>query len=522
MRDDRRRRQEDGRSLRAVVIGGGFGGLAAAIRLQSAGVATTLIEQRDQLGGRAGRIRDSGYTFDTGPSLITAPALLDDVFRTAGRRLADYVSLVALDPFYRIWFHDGTHLDYTSDLDRMKDSMARFDSGDADRLEEFFARLRPIYEAVITDGLGARPFDSLGRMAAFAPRVVRLGAWEPVARFVGRHFRDWRHRFLYSFHPLFLGGSPFRAPSIFLMIPYLEKEGGVWYARGGMHSLVEGFAALFRDIGGEVRLRSPAVRVEVAGGNGRRARVAGVRVGGTSGGGSAATGDTSFLPAEIVVSNADVGHTYGKLLGDVRRRRWTDRRLRRVAHSMSCFLLYLGVRRKYPRLSHHTIILGRRYRGLVRDIFDRKVLASDFSMYLHVPSRTEPSMAPPGCESVYVLVPVPNAASGIDWEREAGPLTDRVIAALEAWGLDGLRDAIEVQHVFTPDDFATRYNATLGNAFGIEPRLTQTAWFRPHNRSEEVDGLYLVGAGTHPGAGVPGVVLSAAATAHAVAEDFGL
>ena len=522
MRDERRRQQPAARHLRAVVIGSGFGGLAAAIRLQSAGVATTLIEQRGQLGGRAGRIRDSGYTFDTGPSLITAPSLLEDVFRAGGARLADYVSLVPLDPFYRVWFHDGTHLDYTSDLDRMKAAMAEFDPDDADRLDRFFTRLHPIYDAVITEGLGARPFDSLGTMAAFAPRGVRLNAWKPVARFVGRHFRDWRHRFMYSFHPLFLGGSPFRAPSIFLMIPYLEQQGGVWYARGGTHSLVEGFAALFRDIGGKVRMRTPAVRVEVARGNGSRPRVTGVRVAGSNGRGSASRGDGSFLPAEIVVSNADVSHTYGTLLGDVARRRWTDRRLAKIAQSMSCFLLYLGVRRRYPRLSHHTIILGRRYEGLVRDIFDRKILPADFSMYLHVPSRTEPSMAPPGCESIYVLVPVPNNASEIRWKSETGPMTDRVIGALEAWGLEGLRDAIEVQHVFTPDDFATQYNAALGNAFGIEPRLTQIAWFRPHNRSEEADGLYLVGAGTHPGAGVPGVVLSAAATIHAVAEDFGL
>ncbi len=520
----------------AVVIGSGFGGLAAAVRLQAAGISTTLIEQRDQLGGRAGQIREAGYTFDTGPSLITAPAILDDVFRAAGRRLSDYVTLVPLDPFYRVWFHDGTHLDYTSDVGRMQASMAKFDARDAARLPRFFSRLRPIHDAVIDEGLGARPFDSLGKMAAFAPRVVRLGAWKPVARFVGRYFRDPRHRFLYSFHPLFLGGSPFRAPSIFLMIPYLEKEGGVWYAKGGMHSLVQGFAALFRDIGGRVRTGTAARRIEVRGG-----RVQGVRVatrggrtadtpepvetgtpppGGPTGPADDAARGRSFLPADIVVSNADVGHTYGSLLGHVRRRRWNARRLERIKHSMSCFLLYLGVRRRYPRLSHHTIILGPRYRGLVRDIFDRKVLADDFSMYLHAPSRTDPAMAPPGCESLYVLVPVPNAASGIDWAHESEPMTRRVIAALESWGLDGLGDAIEVQHVFTPDDFSTEYNATLGNAFGIEPRLTQTAWFRPHNRSEEARGLYLVGAGTHPGAGVPGVVLSAAATFHAVAEDL--
>ncbi len=490
--------------LRAVVIGSGFGGLAAAVRLQAAGVATTLVERRPQPGGRAGQIRDAGYTFDTGPSLITAPVILDEVFRAAGRRLRDYVSLVPLDPFYRVCFHDGTHIDYTSDVERMTASMAKFDARDAARLPEFYEKVRPIYDAVIGEGLGARPFDSLRAMAAFAPRVVRLRAWEPVARFVGRHFRDRRHRFLYSFHPLFLGGSPFRAPSIFLMIPFLEKEEGVWYARGGMYSLVQGFADAFREIGGTMLTGTAAERIEVEHG-----RVRGVRLQGREG----------RLPADVVVSNADVGHTYGKLLGHVRRRRWIDRRLGRVAQSMSCFLLYLGVRRKYPQLAHHTIVLGPRYQGLVRDIFDRKKLSRDFSMYLHAPSRTDPSMAPPGCESIYALVPVPNAASGIDWNYETGPVTRRVIAALEAWGLDGLGDAIEVRHTFTPDDFATEFNATLGSAFGIEPRLTQVAWFRPHNRSEEARGLYLVGAGTHPGAGVPGVVLSAAATCRAIAED---
>ena len=501
------------RPLRAVVIGGGFGGLVAAIRLQASGVSTTLVEQRAQLGGRAGRLRRAGYVFDTGPSLITAPAILEEVFRAAGRRLADYVSLVPLDPFYRVWFHDGSWIDYGADTERMKASMAKFDPRDAARLDDFLAGLRPIHDAVITEGLGARPFDSLASMVAFLPRVVRLRAWVPVARYVARRFHNWRHRFLFSFHPLFLGGSPFRAPSIFLMIPYLEKEGGVWYARGGMYSLVCALETVFREIGGTVRVRTPAVRVEAP-----RRRVAGVRVRETGGAADA----ESVLPADIVVSNADVGHTYGTLLGHLPRRRWTDRRLARAHHSMSCFLLYLGVRRRYPRLNHHTIIVGPRYEGLVRDIFDRKVLAEDFSMYLHTPSRTDPSMAPPGCESMYVLVPVPNKASGIDWTKEAPRMTRRVIAALETWGLDGLGAAAEVREVFTPEDFEARFNATLGNAFGIEPRLTQTAWFRPHNRSEECAGLYLTGAGTHPGAGVPGVVLAAAATHHAITEDFGL
>lgn len=501
---------------RAVVIGSGFGGLSIAVHLQAAGIPTTLIEQRTQLGGRAGQIQDSGYTFDTGPSLITAPPLLENVFQAAGRNMKDYVSLVPLHPFYRVWFHDGSHLDYSSDLSQMKASMAEFDPRDAERLDQFFSKLQPIYKAVITDGLGARPFDSLGKMAAFTPSIIRLGAWLPVAQFVRRYFRNWRHHFLYSFHPLFLGGSPFRAPSIFLMIPYLEKKDGVWYAKGGMYSLVQGLAKVFQDIGGEVQLHTSARKIEVSTDEGTRPRVTGVRVSDTR------ENSTFFLPANIVVSNADVGHTYSKLLHQVNRRRWSNSRLKNIHQSMSCFLLYLGVRKKYPKLSHHTIILGPRYKGLVRDIFDRKILAEDFSMYLHVPSRTEPSMAPPGCESIYILVPVPNMASGINWEQSTDSMTQRVITTLETWGLEGLRNAIEVQHVFTPDDFASQYNATLGNAFGIEPRISQTAWFRPHNRSEDVEGLYLVGAGTHPGAGVPGVVLSASATMHAIRKDYEL
>ncbi len=498
---------------RAVVIGGGFGGLAAAIRLQARGASTTLIEQRSSLGGRAGQLRLKGYTFDTGPSLVTAPQILDSVFRAAGKRLRDYVDLQPLDPFYRVWFHDGTWIDYSSDLSRMKAAMARFSPSDAAALEGFFEDLRPIYDAVMTQGLGARPFDSLASLLRFAPRALRLRALRPVASSVAGRFRNWRHRFLFSFHPLFIGGNPFRAPSIFLMIPYLEKEGGVWYARGGMYSLVQAMEQLFRDIGGKVRVDTAAEGIGVA-----NSRVSGVDVR-TVGG---KREERAFLPADIVVSNADVGHTYGKLLRRAKRRRWTDRRLARTRQSMSCFLLYLGVRKRLPQLSHHTIIAGPRYEGLVRDIFDRKRLSGDFSMYVHAPSRTDPEMAPPGCESLYVLVPVPNEASGIDWSEEAPRMEERVLDALEAWGLKDLRRCLEVREVFTPRDFAEAYGATLGNAFGIEPRLTQTAWFRPHNRSEEARGLYLVGAGTHPGAGVPGVMLSAQATCHAIARDFGL
>lgn len=489
----------------AVVVGSGFGGLAVACRLQAAGVQVTLLEKRERIGGRAYRLEDSGWVFDMGPSLITAPRILDDIFRAAGRSLTAYVDLLPLDPYYRVHFHDGTHIDYVGDAERMKAQMARFDAGDAANLDGFLARVRPLYDAVIGDRLGSRPFDSLGTMLRFIPRLLRLGGHRSVASLANRWFRDFRHRFLYSFHPLFVGGDPFRTPSIYLMIPYLEREGGVWFARGGMYAVVEALGRLFTELGGTIRTGEEVREIEV-----RDGRAVGVRT------------DRARYAAGLVVSNADPGHTYGTLVDARHRRRWTDRRIRRTRWSMSCFLLYVGTRRQYPQLAHHTLVLSERYRELLKDIFERKILPDDFSMYLHAPTRTDPEMAPPGGESMYVLVPVANQRSGIDWEAEKGPLAERILAFLEAWGLEDLREETEVLHIFTPDDFAHELNATYGNAFAIEPRLTQTAWFRPHNRSEDVEGLYLVGAGTHPGAGVPGVLLSAEATYASIAADVGL
>lgn len=490
---------------RAVVIGSGFGGLAIAARLQAAGMDVTLLEKREKLGGRAYQLVDKGYVFDMGPSLITAPHVIDSIFRAGGRRLTDYVELVPLDPYYRVYFHDGTHLDYVGDPERMKAQMARFNPSDAERYDGFMAAVRPIYDAVIGDRLGSRPFDTLGAMLRFIPRMVRMQAYLPVTTLVNRWFEDFRHRFIYSFHPLFVGGNPFSTPAIYLMIPFLEREGGVWFTRGGMYSVVEALGRYFQEMGGTVRTGEEVEEIVVEGG-----RAVGVRTA------------TGLHRADIVVSNADPGHTYGTLVGREHRRRWTDRKLARTEWSMSCFLLYIGTRRQYPKLEHHTLILSERYRDLLSDIFDRKILPEDFSMYLHAPTRTDPGMAPAGGESMYVLVPVANQASGLDWSSLKDTFAERVMRFLEEWGLDDLRAETEVLHVFTPDDFESQLNATLGNAFAIEPRFTQTAWFRPHNRSEDVEGLYLVGAGTHPGAGVPGVLMSAETTYGCIAEDLGL
>jgi phytoene desaturase len=486
----------------AIVIGSGFGGLAAANRLQAMGLDVTLFESREKIGGRAYQLKDSGYTFDMGPSLITATEIIESIFAAAGRDVRDYVDIVPLDPFYRIVFHDGSHIDYSGDAEEMKRQMARFNPDDAARYDEFMESIRPIYDAVITDGLGAQPFDTVKSMLEFAPRAIGLKAYLPVAKYVERYFKDFRHRFIFSFHPLFIGGNPFKAPSIYLMIPYLEAKQGVWYSIGGMYSLVEGLARLFVDQGGTIKTAAPVQEITVDEG-----QATGIMV------------DGIYHPADIVVSNADLAHTYRDLIRPQHRRKWTNERIEKVDYTMSCYLLYLGVKKEYPNLAHHTIILSHRYRELVRDIFKNKVLADDFSIYLHAPTRTDASMAPSGCESLYALIPVPNLSADIDWETVEPDFTNRVIDFLEKWGMEGLRENIEVRHTFTPPDFQRELKAFQGNAFGIEPKLSQTAYFRPHNRSEDVKNLYFVGAGTHPGAGVPGVMLSAETVANCVKLD---
>jgi phytoene desaturase len=490
---------------KTAIIGSGFGGLAEGIRLQSAGFEVTIFEKREKVGGRAYQLKKDGYTFDMGPSLITAPEIIQGVFGAAGRQMNDYLDVVPLDPFYRIYFHDGSFMDYSGDAEMMKSEMAKFSPEDASQYDRFMADVKPIYDAVIGDGLGASPFLSLKNFLDFAPQAFSLGGLRPVYSFASKYFKHPSNRFAFSFHPLFIGGSPFRAPSIYIMIPYLEKTGGVWFAKGGMYSLVQAMERVFLEIGGTIRTNAEVGEIVV-----QEGKAAGLMVHG------------EFNAADAVVCNGDIPVVYRRLIKPEHRRKWTDKRLDRLHISMSVFLLYIGTNRQWPALKHHTLILSERYRELVRDIFDRKILADDFSVYLHVPTRTDPSMAPPGCESMYVLVPVPHLGGGLDWSREAEPFKEKILNFLEySFGMSGLRQSIEVLEMFTPDDFESQLNSHLGNAFAIEPRLTQSAYFRPHNRSEDIDRLYFVGAGTHPGGGVPGVMLSAEATYKCILEDFG-
>ena len=478
--------------MKAVVIGAGLGGLAAALRLQGAGHDVVVLEQRDQPGGRAYRLQDQGFTWDTGPSLITMPWVLEETFAAGGLDLASEVELVALDPFYRIhWAGEDRHLDFVSDRARMRDAIARFSVADAGRFDGFLERLRPIYEEGIL-GAGRRPFMRARDLAAFTPRMMQLGAMLPLWRLVASSFEHPRVREAFSFHSLFIGGDPFRVPAIYGALVYLQFLDGVWYSRGGVYSLVE---AMARPL--DVRCGERVERVEH-----RAGRVTGVV---TAGG--------ERYEADAVVSNADVLRTH-ELVG----RRPARRPLK---PTMSCFMLYLGTDRPVPRLEHHTLLVGRGYRRFIADVTRRGRLPETFSTYLHAPARSDSDMAPAGGDSLAVLLPVPNLRAKIDWAEEGDRLREGLIEDFEqTFGLSGLRASVQVEHRMDPTDFARELGAVDGNAFAVEPTLHQSAWFRPANRDRRLRGLYQVGGGTHPGAGIPGVLLGAEITAGLVADDF--
>ena len=476
----------------AVVIGSGFGGLAAAVRLGARGYRVTVLEKLDAPGGRAYVYRQDGFTFDGGPTIVTAPFLLEELWALCGRRLPDDVDLRPITPFYRIRFEDGATFDYTGDPDAMRAEIARFCPADVAGYDRFMAASEAIFR-VGFEQLGDVPFDSWTDMARVVPDLLRLGSLRSVHGLVAKHISDPRLRMVLSFHPLLVGGNPFSASSIYALIAFLERRWGVHFAMGGTGALVTGLVDLIRGQGGTVQCNQEVAEITVD-----RGAATGVRL--RSG---------ALVPADIVVSNADSAWTYRHLLAPQHRRRWTDRRIERARYSMSLFVWYFGTDRQYPDVAHHTILLGPRYRELLADIFTRHRLADDFSLYLHRPTATDPSLAPPGCDGFYVLSPVPHLESGTDWATMAETYRQKLARALSQSILPGLEDHIVTQHVMTPQDFHDRLLSFRGAAFGMEPLLTQSAWFRPHNRSEEVDRLYLVGAGTHPGAGLPGVLCSA-------------
>ncbi len=476
----------------AVVVGAGFGGLAAAVRLRAMGWRVVLLEALDQAGGRARVFRRDGFTFDAGPTVITAPHLIAELFELMGRDPGDYYSLVPVDPFYRILFHDGSALDYVGDEERLLAQIERFEPRDVDGYRRLAREAERIFDTGFTR-LADQPFDRLSTMLRVVPQMARLQSWRSVHGMVARHIRDPRLRQALTFEPLLVGGNPFSTSSIYLLIHWLERKWGVHFAMGGTAAVISALVRLLAESDVEIRLDTPVAEIEVEGG-----RAVAVR---TEGG--------ERIPCALVVANADPSAVYTRMVAPRHRRRHTDRSVARVRQSMGLFVGYFGTDRTYPDLAHHTIVLGPRYRELLDDVFHRRVLADDFSLYLHAPTRTDPSLAPPGCETFYVLSPVPNTRSGTDWEREAEPYFARIREELERRVLPGLGASMKTSFHMTPTDFEHTLRSVDGAAFGPEPLLTQSAWFRYHNRSPDVSGLYFVGAGTHPGGGIPGVLCSA-------------
>lgn len=478
---------------RIIVIGSGFGGLGAAIRLAAKGHDVTILEKRDKLGGRAYVYEQNGFKFDGGPTVITAPFMFDDLWAAAGKKREDYVKFVPCDPFYRIFDHNRRAFNYNGDPAFIKQQIAAISPADVDGYERFMGTTKAIFQKGFVE-LADKPFLNFTDMLKVAPDLIKMQSYLSVYSYVSQFIKDDFLRRVFSFHPLLIGGNPFDAPSIYAMIHYLEREWGIHYAIGGTGAIVAGMAQLFSDIGGKVQLNAEVAEILVKG-----RKVTGVRM-----------VDGTILNADQIVSNADSAFTYRTLIPEQYRQKYTNARVESMKMSMSLFVIYFGTKRRYrdQGLAHHNIILGERYEGLLSDIFKRKHLSEDFSLYLHMPTITDESIAPPGHENFYVLSPVPHLESGTDWTKTAKPYRDSIMNFLEANYLPDLQANIVAEHYIDPLHFQNTLNSFKGAAFGVQPILMQSAWFRPHNRSEEFDNLFFVGAGTHPGAGLPGVLSS--------------
>lgn len=501
---ERSSQERPGGRRRAVVIGAGFGGIALAIRLQAAGFDTVLVEKRDKPGGRAYVYEDAGYVFDAGPTVITDPSALEELFTAAGRRMADYVELLPVSPFYRLCWEDGRFFDYVNDQAELDRQILAFNPADVEGYRRFLAYSKDVFREGY-EKLGTVPFLNFRDMIRAGPQLARLQAWKSVYAKVADFIQDEQLRQTFSFHSLLVGGNPFATSSIYALIHALERQWGVWFARGGTGALVAGLVKLFTDIGGRIELSAEVAEIEM-----EKGRASGVRL-----------KDGRWLAADCVASNADVVHTYGGLMGTSGRGVSEAKRLKKKRFSMSLFVIYFGLKTHRPDIRHHTVCFGARYRELISEIFNGKDLPGDFSLYLHNPCVTDPSLAPDGAGAFYVLSPVPHLGNAdIDWEKEGPLYRDRILDYLEARYIPGLKADLATCRIFTPADFKSELNAHLGSAFSLDPVLTQSAWFRPHNRDDVIPNLYFVGAGTHPGAGVPGVVGSAKATAGLMIADL--
>ncbi|MBN8819255.1 MAG: phytoene desaturase [Sphingomonas sp.] len=489
---------------KAVIIGAGFGGLALALRLQSAGIATTIVEGRDRPGGRAYAWNKEGFTFDAGPTVITDPDCLAQLWRLSGHNMADDVTLLPVMPFYRLNWPDGTNFDYSNDDVALNAEIARLDPADVAGYQKFLAYSADVFREGYEE-LGHVAFLDFKSMLKAAPALAQYQAWRSVYSMVSSFVRNEKLRQALSFHTLLVGGNPMKTSAIYALIHKLEKQGGVWFAKGGTNALVSGMVTHFERLGGTLHLGDPVTKIETVGD-----RATGV-----------VTRAGLRFEGDAVASNADIMHSYADLLADHPRGQRRGEALLRKRWSPSLFVVHFGIEGTWPGIPHHMILFGPRYKELLTDIYDHGVLSEDFSLYLHHPTVTDPDLAPPGHSTFYALAPVPHMGKlPVNWD-EVGPImTDRILAEIEKRLIPDIKSRIKVQFSYAPPDFVHDLNAHMGSAFSLEPLLTQSAWFRTHNRDDVISNLYFTGAGTHPGAGIPGVVGSARATAALMLEDL--
>ena len=480
---------------KAIVIGAGLGGLSAAMRLGAKGYRVTIIDRLDRLGGRGSSIAKKGYRFDLGPTILTVPDVFRRLWSDCGRDFDADVNLTPVDPYYEIRWQDGSKFQIRDSQQDMDAEVRRIFPSDFVGYQRFLKDCEKRYTFGF-EGLGRRPLNKLWDLIKELPGFVALRADQSVYKHASKRVKDPRFRMALSFHPLFIGGDPRRVTSMYILVSHLEKEFGVHYVQGGVQELADAMGRVVIDQGGQIIPETTVDQILTKG-----KRVMGVRL-----------ENGREIAADIVVSNADPGHTYDQLLRQHAEKRWNKNRLHDSKWSMGLFVWYFGTKgtsEKWSDVGHHTILNGPRYRGLLKDIFDRRFLADDMSIYLHRPSVSDPSVAPAGDDCFYALSPVPNlkTQNAVDWEQEAVAYKEKMRKVLEQV-MPGFAQEIAAEHVLTPDDFKSRYLSPYGAGFSLEPRIFQSAWFRPHNISENFENLYLVGAGTHPGAGIPSVVTS--------------
>lgn len=489
----------------AIVIGAGLGGLAAAMRLGAKGYAVTVLDRLDLPGGRGSSVTQDGHRFDLGPTIITVPQLYENLWRDCGRDFHKDISLRPMDPFYEVRWPDGSTFTARQDTEAMLAEVARLSPGDVAGYKRFLKDSEQCYK-VGFEGMVAQPMNKIWETIKVLPEFVRLRADRSILGLAKARVKDARLRMALSFHPLFIGGDPRKVTSIYALVAYLEKTYGVHYAMGGVQAIADAMVRVIQLQGGQVRQNVEVDEVLI-----ENDAAKGVRL-----------KDGTVLSAPLVVSNADAGHTYQTLLRNHPRKRWTDKKLKSRRWSMGLFVWYFGTKGTadmWPDVGHHTITNAPRYEGLLRDIFIKGKLSDDMSLYIHRPSVTDPSVAPKGDDTFYVLSPVPHLGfdNPVDWKKESAIYKAKVMAEVEKT-IPGFAERISTEMILTPEDFRDRYLSPNGSGFSIEPRILQSAYFRPHNISEEAKGLFLVGAGTHPGAGVPGVISSAEVLAKLVPD----